>query len=214
MVEKEAAIIPKIEEKKEEAVKQVFDFNIKKKKTKAKEKKEETKDTKTEGKTEPLGKDYSYTYLLKRISDVMKEKNKELLESKRVMFPPPEIQRVGGLRCAWVNFHETCDKVSRDALHLLQFISSEYNTDCAIGGEDQLIMRGRYANTDIEKTLKKYIVEYVQCASCKSINTTLNKDPSTRAYYMNCNACQSTRTVASIKAGFHAMGKGERRALK
>lgn len=200
------------EPKKESTLKQVFDPTIKRIK-KAKPKESDSKDAKPEVKTEQ-SKDYSYQYLLKRIFDIMKEKNKELLDSKKATFPPPDIQKVGGLRCAWVNFQETCDKMNRDPQHVMLFMSSEYNTDCNIGGEDQLILRGRYTNIDIEKTIKKYIMEYVQCASCKCINTTLNKDPTTRAYYMNCNACQSMRTVLNIKAGFHAMSKGERRAQK
>ena len=207
--------VPAVEPKKEAQVKQVFDPSIKKiKKSKPKDA-AVVKEAKVEdAKAETGSKDYSYQFLLKRVYDVMKEKNKELLDSKRAMFPPPETLKVGGLRTAWINYHETCDKMNRDPQHVLLFMSSEYNTDCNIGGEDQLILRGKYACQDIEKTIKKYIVEYVQCATCKSINTTLNKDPTTRSYYMNCNACQSIRTVQSIKAGFHAMGKGERRAMK
>jgi len=101
--------------------------------------------------------------------------------------------------------------MNRDVMHVQHYISTEFNTDCAIGGDNQLIMRGRFTVSDIEKTLKKYIIEYVQCNSCKSTNTTLNKDPSTRSYYKNCNACESRKTVQTIKSGYHALGKGGRK---
>jgi hypothetical protein len=37
----------------------------------------------------------------------------------------------------------------------------------------------------------------------------LTRDAITRLWFMNCKACGSARSVAAIKAGFHATAKGD-----
>jgi hypothetical protein len=44
--------------------------------------------------------------------------------------------------------------------------------------------------------------EYVACRTCKSPDTLLKKE--NRLYFLCCNACGSTRSVAPIKKGFEA----------
>ena len=52
----------------------------------------------------------------------------------------------------------------------------------------------------IENVLRRYIVEYVTCKTCKSPDTTLTKD--NRLFFMTCSSCGSTRSVQAIKTGF------------
>jgi translation initiation factor 2 subunit 2 len=47
-----------------------------------------------------------------------------------------------------------------------------------------------------------------------SLNTELTRDNISRLYFMNCKACGSARSVAAIKAGFHATAKGERKKAR
>ena len=47
---------------------------------------------------------------------------------------------------------------------------------------------------------------------CRNLDTELSRDPNTRLWYMNCKACRSARSVAAIKAGFHATAKCVRSA--
>ena len=49
---------------------------------------------------------------------------------------------------------------------------------------------------------------------CKNPRTTLNRDPSSRLYFMHCTACLSSRSVTNIKSGFVAMQRGGRKKLK
>ena len=49
---------------------------------------------------------------------------------------------------------------------------------------------------------------------CKSLETELTRDPISRLYFSLCKACGSQRSVAPIKAGFHATSKGERRKAR
>lgn len=73
---------------------------------------------------------------------------------------------------------------------------------------------GKYQPKYVETLLRKYIAEYVTCAMCKSLDTELTRDPISRLYFTTCKACGSQRSVAAIKAGYHATGKGERRKAR
>ncbi len=57
-------------------------------------------------------------------------------------------------------------------------------------------------------------VEYVTCHMCRNPETTLSRDSMTRLYFLKCESCSSTRSVAPIKSGFHATSRADRRAAK
>lgn len=42
----------------------------------------------------------------------------------------------------------------------------------------------------------------------------MRRDSETRLFFVDCCMCGSSRSVALIKAGFHATGKGERRKAR
>ena len=66
----------------------------------------------------------------------------------------------------------------------------------------------------IESLLRKYVTEFVQCQLCKNVDTSLRKDNVSRLFFMDCKLCSSSRSVAPIKAGYHATGKGERKKAR
>ena len=49
---------------------------------------------------------------------------------------------------------------------------------------------------------------------CRNTETDLRRDNVSRLFFMDCKACGSSRSVAPIKAGFHATSKGERRKAR
>lgn len=72
--------------------------------------------------------------------------------------------------------------------------------------EDKLIMEGRkFEQKRLEDITKRYINEYIKCQICKSTNTIMDKDSSSRMFVMRCNDCNSKRTVAAIKSGVGAV---------
>ncbi|KAJ1931505.1 translation initiation factor eIF-2 beta subunit, partial [Linderina pennispora] len=75
-------------------------------------------------------------------------------------------------------------------------------TSGSIDGSGRLVIKGRFQQKQIENVLRRYIVEYVTCKTCKSGETVLTKEG--RLYFIQCESCGSTRTVAPIKAGFQA----------
>mmetsp|Transcript_35812 Transcript_35812/g.65005 ORF Transcript_35812/g.65005 Transcript_35812/m.65005 type:complete len:121 (-) Transcript_35812:46-408(-) len=115
--------------------------------------------------------------------------------------------------------------MKRPVDHVVQFVLAEFGTEGSIAGaattraegqgqDGQLILKGRYLPKHCESLLRKYIKEYVTCEMCKSANTQLKKDSSTRLFFVECLNCGATRTAASIKAGYHAVTRGDRKAAK
>ena len=56
-----------------------------------------------------------------------------------------------------------------------------------------------------------FLDDYVTCANCKYVNTTLYKNPKMRAYEMRCLVCHSIRSVTGIKSGSRVCARGDRR---
>lgn len=84
--------------------------------------------------------------------------------------------------------------------HLLDFLLAELGTSGSVDGNNQLIIKGRFQQKQIENVLRRYIKEYVTCHTCRSPDTILQKD--TRLFFLQCETCGSRCSVASIKSGF------------
>jgi len=162
-----------------------------------------------------LGSDRDYTYdeLLTRVFDIMRLKNPEMASGTKQKFVmrPPQVVRVGTKKTSFVNFMEICKMLHRHQKHLLDFLLSELGTSGSIDGNNQLIIKGRFQQKQIENVLRRYIKEYVTCHTCRSPNTLLQKD--SRIFFLQCEACGSRCSVASIKHGFQAV-TGKRAAIR
>lgn len=162
-----------------------------------------------------LGSDRDYTYdeLLTRVFDIMRLKNPEMASGTKQKFVmrPPQVVRVGTKKTSFVNFMEICKMLHRHQKHLLDFLLSELGTSGSIDGNNQLIIKGRFQQKQIENVLRRYIKEYVTCHTCRSPNTLLQKD--SRLFFLQCEACGSRCSVASIKHGFQAV-TGKRAAIR
>ena len=102
-----------------------------------------------------------------------------------------------------------CKQLRRNNDHVLAFLLAELGTTGSIDGQDRLIVKGRFLPKAFEGILRRYVNEYVLCASCKSPDTELSRND--RLYRMSCNQCGAHRTVSSIKTGFQAViGKRSR----
>ncbi|XP_064641474.1 eukaryotic translation initiation factor 2 subunit 2-like [Lineus longissimus] len=199
-----------------------FDFTIKKKKKLKKKIKIDDivtdKSEKNEEEDSPeqwvaAERDYTYDELLKRVFDIMREKNPEMVagEKKRLVMKPPQVMRVGTKKTSFANFTEICKMLHRQPKHLLAFLLAELGTSGSIDGNNQLIIKGRFQSKQIENVLRRYIKEYVTCHTCRSPDTILQKD--TRLYFLQCETCRSRCSVSSIKSGFQAV-TGKRAAIR
>mmetsp|Transcript_1077 Transcript_1077/g.1339 ORF Transcript_1077/g.1339 Transcript_1077/m.1339 type:complete len:266 (+) Transcript_1077:63-860(+) len=157
---------------------------------------------------------YTYQQMLDRVVGILQANNPELAEKRRHSLKPPQLMRVGTKKTLWVNFQEICKMLNRSPEHLFQFFMAELGTEGSIDGTQRLVIRGKYVPKYIESLLRKYIVEYVTCQMCRSPNTTLTKDSVSRLYFIHCQDCGSSRSVAPIRAGFHATSRADRRAAR
>ncbi|KAJ7774783.1 translation initiation factor [Mycena metata] len=161
-----------------------------------------------------LGSDRDYTYpeLLGRFYESLHLANPSLLSSsagKRYTIAPPSIHREGTKKSIFANVSDICKKMHRQPEHVIQFLFSEMGTTGSVDGAGQLVIKGRFQQKQIENVLRRYIVEYVTCKTCKSPDTLLTKE--NRIFFMSCESCGSRRSVNAIKSGFQAqVGKRSR----
>jgi len=164
--------------------------------------------------TEPwLGSDRDYTYqeLLTRFYASLHASNPSLLTSngKRYTIAPPSIHREGNKKSIFANITDICKRMHRQPEHVIQYLFAELGTTGSVDGSGRLVIKGRFQQKQIENVLRRYIVEYVTCKTCKSPDTLLTKE--NRIFFMACESCGSRRSVNAVKTGFQAqVGKRSR----
>lgn len=158
-------------------------------------------------------RDYTYDELLNRVFEIMRDKNPDMVAGKKQKFVmrPPQVVRIGTKKTSFANFTEICKTLHRQPKHLLDFLLAELGTSGSVDGNNQLIIKGRFQQKQIENVLRRYIKEYVTCHTCRSPDTILQKD--TRLFFLQCETCGSRCSVASIKSGFQAV-TGKRAAIR
>ncbi|RWS26229.1 eukaryotic translation initiation factor 2 subunit 2-like protein [Leptotrombidium deliense] len=158
-------------------------------------------------------RDYTYEELLQHVFNIIKEKNPDIIagEKKRLVMRPPQVLRVGTKKTSFANFIDICKSLHRQPRHMQSFLLAELGTSGSVDANNQLIIKGRFQQKQIESVLRRYIKEYVACQTCRSPETLLQKD--TRLFFLQCETCGSRRSVASIKSGFQAV-TGKRAAIR
>lgn len=149
----------------------------------------------------------SYPDLLSRFFDILKKNNPELAGDRsgpKFRIPPPIVQREGSKKTLFANVQEISTVLQRSPEHLIQYLFAELGTTGSIDGEKRLILKGKFQPKQMESVLRRYIIEYVTCKTCKSMNTELKRESANRLHFLSCKACGSTRSVSSIKTGFQA----------
>jgi translation initiation factor 2 subunit 2 len=149
-------------------------------------------------------RDYTYPELLQRFYASLHASNPSLLTSsgKRYTIAPPQIFREGNKKSIFANISDICKRMHRQPEHVIQFLFAEMGTTGSVDGSGRLVIKGRFQQKQIENVLRRYIVEYVTCKTCKSPDTLLTKE--TRIFFMTCESCGSRRSVNAIKSGFQA----------
>ncbi|ODV94786.1 hypothetical protein PACTADRAFT_69787 [Pachysolen tannophilus NRRL Y-2460] len=149
----------------------------------------------------------SYKDLLSRFFKILMENNPELAGERsgpKFRIPPPIVQREGVKRTMFANIEEIAQVLQRSPKHLIEYLFAELGTSGSIDGQNRLIIKGRFQPKQIENILRRYIIDYVTCKTCKSMNTELKRESANRLHFIVCKACGSTKSVSSIKTGFQA----------
>lgn len=149
----------------------------------------------------------SYESLLSRFFTILKKNNPELAGDRsgpKFKIPPPVCQREGSKKTLFANVQDIALVLQRNPEHLIQYLFAELGTSGSIDGEKRLVLKGKFQPKQMESVLRRYIIEYVTCKTCKSMNTELKRESANRLHFLSCKACGSTRSVSSIKTGFQA----------
>ncbi|KAI0912227.1 domain found in IF2B/IF5-domain-containing protein [Ustulina deusta] len=162
------------------------------------------------GQTTPI----TYNLLLGRFFDLLAEKNPDHAStgSRSYKIPPPQCLREGNKKTIFANIEDITKRMKRSSEHVTAYLFTELGTTGSVDGSKRLVIKGRFQQKQLESMLRKYIIEYVTCRTCKSPDTTLEKGEN-RLYFMTCNSCGSRRSVTAIKSGFTAQ-VGKRKKMQ
>ena len=159
-------------------------------------------------------KSYEFSELLDRIETIMNEKTSQQEEESKDERGEMPQSRFVSTKTSITNFDVLCQQLDRDKTHVLEFFKTEMDVEGNFGSEANVLLQGRHKAPMINGLYKKYVEQFVKCLGCKSIKTTMTRDPSTRLLNLKCKVCDATRTCQNIKKGFHAVRRGERRAQR
>lgn len=149
--------------------------------------------------TVPGEDDYPYIWLLGRALSRCPPPAEGRAKAK---FGVPTLARDGGSRTVWTNFAAFCAQCQRHPDHVGRFVGCEMGSACAPTPEGRLRIKARVSNGKMEGICRKYVNDYVICVNCKSLDTMLDRDASTRLTFMDCHACQARRSVAAVREGY------------
>ena len=171
-----------------------------------KHKKKKSKSMANKNESLDESRDFPYTHLLSRIFNELNP-----TQSHIASIPDPDIRLAGSKKSCYVNIIATCRSLKRHPNHLKKFIETELITNSNFNGDGQLMIRGRWRKLHIQSVLKSYVKLYILCEDCKSLNTTIDKNNSTRLYELKCNDCCAERTCKRIQKAFKTIANKRQR---
>ncbi len=124
-----------------------------------------------------------YEKLLKNIQD--KVSQTKTGSTSRFELPKVDIMWQGN-RTFFRNFSEFPKILRRDPEKLLQYLSKEFATPAQFGG-DKAVFVGKKDPHEFAALLNRYLKEYVECPTCKSPDTRVEKE--NRVTLLKCEAC-------------------------
>ena len=124
-----------------------------------------------------------YEKLLKKMQDKISENKKD--SSSRFELPLVDIMWQGN-RTFFRNFAEFPKILRRDPDKVLQYLSKEFASPAQTAG-DKAIFVGKKDPHDFTALFARYVKEYLECPTCKSPDTRVEK--SNRMTFLICEAC-------------------------
>jgi len=124
-----------------------------------------------------------YEKLLKKIQDKVSETRK--VYTSRFELPKVDIMWQGN-RTFFRNFPELPKILRRDPEKVLQYLSKEFATPAQYAG-DKAVFVGKKEPHEFTSLLARYLKEYVECPTCKSPDTRVER--LNRVTFLVCEAC-------------------------
>ena len=127
---------------------------------------------------------YSEDYLLDRLYNTIGENG---IKGKIVM--PKIVSNIENKKTYITNFQEIQQKIERNfVVSLMDFIKTELATEVSLSADNKLVITHVFRPASLEKVIKNYIINYIQCKSCLSGDTVINKE--NKIIFINCNNCK------------------------
>jgi translation initiation factor 2 subunit 2 len=139
-----------------------------------------------------------YTQLLDEIYEIISDNN-QMFGSSNANVSKPDI-KYENRKTFWYNYGKNCSQLNRSTFQLKLFFEKELAVESSINDKSNLILRGKYNFNLIASTFKKYIKNYVQCSTCKSIQTEIIRNSSNRLDYLKClnPKCNTCKVVVKL----------------
>jgi translation initiation factor 2 subunit 2 len=110
-------------------------------------------------------------------------------------FELPAIQGIRmGSRTIIQNFKEIADRMNRDPLHLLKFLSKELATAATTDGT-RAILKGVFKVESMKRLLDIYTQRFVVCPVCKRPDTKMDRQEGYT--FLICEACGARSPVST-----------------
>ena len=127
---------------------------------------------------------YSEDYLLDRLYNTIGENG-----IKGIIVMPKIVSNIENKKTYITNFQEIQQKIERNfVVSLMDFIKTELATEVSLSADNKLVITHVFRPASLEKVIKNYIINYIQCKSCLSGDTVINKE--NKIIFINCNKCK------------------------
>lgn len=130
----------------------------------------------------------------KMLEEAYKQLPSEVFKRERLEVPRATCITIGS-RTFLENFKEICEVLNREPSHVLRYLLKEMATSGTIDGQ-RAIFHGRFECEMIDKLIRRYMDEFVNCPICKRPDTKIIKEK--RLNFLVCEACGAKSPVRRI----------------
>lgn len=78
----------------------------------------------------------------------------------------------------------------------MRYLLKELAAAGSISENGQLMIQGKFSNAIVNTFMDRFLKTYVQCSTCKSLDTVLVKDK--KIWYIQCLACGAKNPVKPL----------------
>lgn len=94
------------------------------------------------------------------------------------------------------NFAEYCDRIRREDKICMKYLLKELAAPGNVDDKGELIIQGKFSSQVINTLMERFLKAYVECSTCKSLDTVLKKEK--KSWYIVCLACGAQTPVKPL----------------
>ena len=133
--------------------------------------------------------EYDLDYLLDKLYVDLANKSEK---TKKNILSKPNVLIVNK-KTIITNMEKIAEELNRKYSDIELFMASDLGMNISQTGEGHMLISGIVKQPSVEKQIKSYIIDCVQCNLCKSIDTFISKED--RIVFLNCKKCKAIRSI-------------------